>query len=76
MSNQTYGERAVRLPVAPVHNSLNYSIRKLYADILDVLDHERLNATTPEAKRAYSVAITETEAAQMWAIKALTSENT
>lgn len=70
MSPQSYGEQTCRVPLTPVSHNLDYTIRKSCADLIDLLDHERLNAKTQEQIRAYDYAIAQIETAQMWAIKA------
>lgn len=72
MSEQTYGQRAVGLKFNP--SSLNEvdSIKKIYADAIDMLNDLREATSDGERKRLYSVAITETQTAQMWAVKGMT----
>ncbi len=69
----TYGEKAVGLTFNPSGDSAVTTIKKYYAQIIDDLNSLR---STPEAsgeaKRLYSIAITEAQAAQMWAVKAIT----
>ena len=42
------------------------------AEFIDTCASYREKATDPEVKRMYSVAITEAQTAQMWAVKAAT----
>lgn len=69
----TFGEKAVGLTFNPSGDSGVTTIKKNYAQIIDDLNSLRSDdRISPEAKRLYSVAITEAQAAQMWAVKALT----
>lgn len=68
----TYGEKAVGLTFNPGNNPEVDKIKRLYAAIIDHCNDARTQAIDPEAKRLYSVAITEAQTAQMWAIKAIT----
>jgi hypothetical protein len=69
---QTFGERAVGLTFNPSGNHEVTVIKQACAAIIDFCNDARANATDPEIKRMYSVAITEAQAAQMWAVKAIT----
>jgi len=67
----TFGERAVGLTFNPGGSEKVNFIKSVYARIIDSLDELR----TPERNeqnRLISVAITEAQAAQMWAVKAIT----
>jgi len=46
-------------------------VKSLYAQIIDEL-HDLRSGTTGEAARLASIAITEAQGAQMWAVKAIT----
>jgi hypothetical protein len=67
----TYGERAVGLSFNPSGDARVAQIKRLYAEVIDLLDAYRA-AAGPEAKRLYEVAITEAQGAQMWAVKSIT----
>jgi len=67
----TFGEQAVGLTFNPSGNSLVDDIKRRYAEIIDLLNEQRKNAT-PGAARHYSVAITDAETAQMRAVRAMT----
>lgn len=71
----TFGEKAVGLTFNPSNNTVVQNIKTQYAAIVDGLNHERNNTEDPEVKRMYAVAITETQTAQMWAVKAATWAN-
>lgn len=70
----TYGEKAVWLSFNPTGRADVTELKKAYAQIIDTLHLLRIQATG-EASRHYSIAITETETAQMRAIKAITWVN-
>jgi hypothetical protein len=69
---QTFGERAVGLSFNPSGNDLVTHLKAEAAEFIDTCAAQRGNATDPEVKRMYSVAITEAQTAQMWAVKAAT----
>jgi len=68
----TFGQKAVGLTFNPGGNPSVNKIKKLYADVIDELNEERERTENPEAKRQLSVAITEAQTSQMWAVKAVT----
>jgi len=68
----TYGEKAVGLAFNPSKDPGVDRIKKDFANIIDGLDSIRRSTTSNETKRLLSIAITEAQAAQMWAVKALT----
>lgn len=74
MSKQTFGQKAVRLNHNPKKESLVDVLKLQYAAIIDTLNEAREFADNPNVKRVASVAITETETACMWAVKAVTEE--
>lgn len=70
--NQTFGQKAVGLSFNPGGNAQVNSIKAKYAAIIDELNDLRNASTDMDVKRMYSVAITESQTAQMWAVKAAT----
>lgn len=72
----TFGEDAVGLKFNPGGNPKVDEIKKLYAQVIDKLNDLRSQESTidehPERKRLLSVAITEAQTAQMWAVKGIT----
>lgn len=68
----TFGEKAVGITFNPGGNPLVNAIKRMYADLIDKLNDERNKVESPEAKRQYSVGITEAQGSQMWAVKAAT----
>jgi hypothetical protein len=71
----TYGEKAVgvRFNVG-WHEEVNW-IKRACADLIDELNRIREEAGRGEKGRMLSLAITELQAAQMWAVKAVTWEH-
>ena len=69
----TYGERAVGINFNPSASPRVAQIKKLYAQIIDILAECRDLAGKGEAARCMSVAITEAQTAQMWAVKGITT---
>ena len=68
----SYGEKAVGLTFNPSGDPAVNEIKRLYAQIIDCCDLARTNSPSGERKRLFSVAITEAQGAQMWAVKAVT----
>lgn len=87
MSSLTYGEKAVWLTFNPGWLTDVTLIKEHFAAVIDLLNNERntfrsiaenelmtfeQRANNWEAQRLLSVAITEVQTAQMWAVKAIT----
>jgi hypothetical protein len=72
MTEQSFGERAVGLTFNPSNSGVVDTLKRAAAEFIDHCNNERGVATDPEIKRMYSVAITEMQTAQMWAVKAAT----
>ena len=68
----TFGERAVGLTFNPSGYSVVNELKMLSAALIDYCHNMREQTTDAEVKRMYSVAITEAQTAQMWAVKAAT----
>ena len=68
----TFGEKACGVSFNPGGREDVDKIKRAYAALVDVLQAHRMDATSPEAQRMLSIAITETQTAQMWAVKAVT----
>lgn len=68
----SFGEKAVGITFNPSQNLAVEAIKREFADLIDRLDFERTNAEGAEKKRMYSLAITEAQTSQMWAVKAIT----
>ena len=69
----TFGEQAVNLKFNPSGDSEVYKCKKYFASLIDQMHDLRQNTLDSETKRRASVAITEMEGAQMWAVKAITT---
>lgn len=69
----TFGEKAVGLTFNPSGGYAVAQCKRGFATLIDQMnDFRNAPGTTPEAKRLASIAITEAQGAQMWAVKALT----
>jgi hypothetical protein len=68
----TFGQKAVGLSFNPGGNTQVNTIKEHYAATIDTLNSLRNVSTDTEVKRMYSIAITESQTAQMWAVKAAT----
>lgn len=68
----TFGQKAVGLTFNPSGNDAVGTCKQGIADQIDVLNELRNGSVSGEQKRLASVAITELQTAQMWAVKALT----
>lgn len=68
----TYGEKAVGLTFNPSNDDAVAQCKAEFAAVIDRMNELRNSSDTPEVKRMASVAITEAQTAQMWAVKAIT----
>lgn len=68
----TFGEKAVGLTFNPNSDSRVHICKAEFAIIIDMLNDLRVNTDDPEVKRMASIAITEAQSSQMWAVKAIT----
>ena len=68
----TFGEKACGVGFNPSQDKGVALIKEKYADIVDLLHDILIHAPDGEIKRMLSVAITETQTAQMLAVKAVT----
>jgi hypothetical protein len=68
----SFGEKAVGMTFNPGNSHEVYKCKKEFADVIDRMNYLRLQSDDPEVKRMASVAITEAQTAQMWAVKAIT----
>lgn len=72
----TFGQKAVGLTFNPSGDDAVTQVKQKFAEIIDVMNDfktvETSNMSTGEHKRLASIAITESQSAQMWAVKALT----
>lgn len=67
----TFGEKACGVSFNPGGREDVDKIKRAFANVVDLLNEHRLDAS-PDVARMLSIAITETQTAQMWAVKAVT----
>lgn len=67
----TFGQKAVRLNANLPQNESTKKMKQRFADIIDELNNIRNATSDGEVKRVCSVAITEAQTAQMWAVLAI-----
>lgn len=71
--DRTFGQRAVGIDFNPSGREDVNFCKQAFADIIDQMHALREREdSSPEVRRLCSVAITEAQTAQMWAVKALT----
>lgn len=70
--NLTFGERACGVSFNPGGNAEVADIKNYYAIVVDALNHRRNDTNDSEVARMLSIAITELQTSQMWAVKAVT----
>lgn len=68
----TYGEKAVGLTFNPSNDDAVAQCKQEFAAVIDRMNDLRNSTDNAEIKRMASVAITEAQTAQMWAVKAIT----
>lgn len=68
----TFGEAAVGLSFNPSGDPEVYECKRQFASAIDQMHRLRESTNNPDVKRMASVAITEAQTAQMWAVKAIT----
>lgn len=68
----TFGEKAVGLTFNPSNDPTVQAIKSKCADLIDEIHELRTNQPDAEIYRMASIAITELQTAQMWAVKAAT----
>jgi hypothetical protein len=68
----TFGEKACGVSFNPGGNPLVNELKNEYAKLVTRLNQLRESSTDGEEKRMLSIAITESQTAQMWAVKAVT----
>ena len=74
----TFGQKAVGLRFNPSGDSHVEDVKQLYAHVIDKMNALRNTAQANgehEKARLASIAITEAQGAQMWAVKAITWES-
>lgn len=72
-NQQTFGQKAVGVSFNPGGNVAVDTCKNTFAAVIDQLHNLRSDPeSSSEVKRLASIAITEAQGAQMWAVKALT----
>lgn len=72
MEELTFGQKAVGLNFNPSNDDKVGQVKQKFAEAIDLINDLRNSTESGEVKRQCSVAITETQTAQMWAVKAIT----
>lgn len=68
----TFGEKAVGLTFNPSNDDAVSACKAGFAILINQMNDLRNSTDNAEIKRMASVAITEAQTAQMWAVKAIT----
>lgn len=69
---ESYGGKAVGLTFNPSNLLAVQVLKTNYAELINELHQSKIDASDGEVARMFSVAITEAQTSQMWAVKALT----
>jgi hypothetical protein len=72
MEQQTFGQKAVGLSFNPSNDDAVAQCKREFAAVIDRMNDLRNDSDNAEVKRMASIAITEAQTAQMWAVKAIT----
>lgn len=72
MKELTFGQKAAGVTFNPSGKMEVDNIKQAAATFIDMVHEVREASSDPEVKRMASVAITEAQTAQMWAVKAAT----
>lgn len=68
----TFGEKAVGLTFNPSGDTTVNVIKQIFSEAIDAINNLRNDSDNGEVKRMCSIAITDAQVAQMWAVKAAT----
>jgi hypothetical protein len=68
----SFGQKAVGLTFNPSNDDAVYQCKSEFAAVIDRMNDLRNDTNNPDVARMASVAITEAQTAQMWAVKAIT----
>lgn len=68
----TFGEKAVGITFNPSNDQTVQAIKQKCAELIDEIHELRRNQPNSEIARMASIAITEIQTGQMWAVKAAT----
>lgn len=72
MEDLTFGQKAVGLTFNPSGDPQVIELKQAAAVFIDLCNDTRAKSESPEVKRMMSVAVTEAQTAQMWAVKGIT----
>ena len=72
MNELTFGQKACGVSFNHGGSEVVAQIKLDFANMVDDLNSLRNKTDNPEVKRMLSIAITEVQTAQMWAVKAVT----
>jgi hypothetical protein len=67
----TLGEKRCHIGFNPSADDKIGQFKRMMANAIDYCDHELQVSDDPEAKRCFSIAMTELETAQMYAVKGI-----
>lgn len=73
MSGLTFGQKAMGVKFNPSSDEKVARLKKLFAEVTDILNDDR-GENHDERARLASIAITEAQTAQIWAVRAVTYE--
>jgi hypothetical protein len=73
MTDQTLGEKRVRVSFNPSHTSEVDKIKMLTAELIDMCNDLMIDTTNNDQARCAAIAMTHYEEAAMWAVKAATT---
>lgn len=68
----SFGQKAVGISFNPSGDKMVEAIKLASAHLIDLCNGLREQSESSDVKRMFSVAITEAQTAQMWAVKAAT----
>ena len=68
----SFGEKAVGLTFNPSGDDAVAQCKQEFANTIDRMHALRFASDNPEVRRMATIAITEAQTAQMWAVKAIT----
>ena len=68
----TFGEKRVRTTFNPSNDTVVQHIKERYAELINYIN-DNVKADTAETARLKALALTETEGAAMWSVKAATA---
>ena len=70
-TEMTLGEKRCHINFNPSSDDKIGTFKRMMANAIDYCNHELSSTEDPEAKRCFSIAMTELETAQMYAVKGI-----